>query len=69
MSKKHGDRIVETIVNRVVKVRGEPMQGRYSTVLYAMNIFAKNSYLLANLRSVLKERKKILLLRNIKKQL
>ena len=69
MSKKHGDLIAETTVNREAKVRGGPMQGRYSTVLCAMNIFAKNSHLLANLRSVLKERKKILLLRNIKKQL
>ena len=56
MSKKYGDLIVETTVNREVKVRGGPMQGRYSTVLYAMNIFAKNSHLLAKLRSVLKER-------------
>ena len=56
MSKKHGDLIVETTVNREVKVRGGPMQGRYSTVLYDMNIFAKNSHLLAKLRRVLKER-------------
>ena len=32
------------------------MQGGYSTDLDAMNIFVKNSHLLAKLRSVLKER-------------
>ena len=32
------------------------MQGRYNTDLDAMNIFAKNTQLLAKLRSVLKER-------------
>ena len=32
------------------------MQGRYSTDLDAMNIFVRNSHLLAKLQSVLKER-------------
>ena len=48
-STKHGDLIIETTVNRGVKVRGVPMQGGYSTDLDAMNIFVKNSHLLAKL--------------------
>ena len=55
-STKHGYLIIETTVNEKVKVRGGPMQGGYSTDLDAMNIFVKNSHLLAKLRSVLKER-------------
>ena len=55
-STKHGYLIIETTVNGKVKVRGGPMQGGYSTDLDAMNIFVKNSHLLAKLRSVLKER-------------
>ena len=55
-SVKHGDLIIETPVNREVKVLGGPMQGGCSTDLDAMNIFVKNSYLLAKLRSVLKKR-------------
>ena len=53
---KHGDLIIETTVNREVKVLGGSMQGGYSTDLDAMNMFVKNSYLLAKLRSVLKKR-------------
>ena len=53
---KHGDLIIETPVNREVKVLEGPMQGGCSTDLDAMNIFVKNSYLLAKLRSVLKKR-------------
>ena len=55
-SAKHGNLIIQTTVNREVKVRGGPMQGRYSTDVDAMNIFVKNKHLLAKLRSVLKER-------------
>ena len=50
-STKHGGIIIETTVNREVKVPGGPMQGGYS-----INIFVKNSSLLAKLQSVLKER-------------
>ena len=55
-STKHGYLIIETTVNGEVKVRGGSMQGRYSTDLDAMNIFVRNSHLLAKLQSVLKER-------------
>ena len=52
---RYGDLMIETTVNREFKVRGGLMQGGYSTDLEAMNIFVKNSHLLAKLRSVLKE--------------
>ena len=55
-STKHGGIIIETTVNREVKVPGGPMQGGYSTYLDAINIFVKNSSLLAKQQSVLKER-------------
>ena len=65
-STKRGDPITETTVNREVKVRGGPMQGGYSTDLDAMNVFKKNSHLLAKLRSVLKERVHLLISSNYK---
>ena len=42
--------------NKEAKVRRGPMKGEYSTKLDAMNIFLKNSHLLAKLRSALRER-------------
>ena len=70
-STKHADLIIETTVNKEVKVRGGPIQGGYNAGLDAMSIFVKNSQLLAKLRSVLKELIYLpfLLLRNVKKQL
>ena len=53
---KHGHLIIETTVNREVKVWEGLMQGGYSTDLDPTNIFVKNSHLLTTLRSVLKER-------------
>ena len=50
----------ETTMNKEVKVQGGPMLGGYSVDLAAMNIFVKNSHLLAKLRSVLKERNHLL---------
>ena len=55
-STKHGNLIIEMTVNREVKFRGGPMKGGYSIDLDAMNIFVKNSHLLAKLQSALKER-------------
>ena len=43
------------IVNREVKVRGGPMQDRFSKDLNVMKIFVKKNHLLAKLRSVLKK--------------
>ena len=37
----------ETTINKEVKVQGGPMLGGYSVDLAAMNIFVKNSHLLA----------------------
>ena len=54
-STKHGDLIIETTKNREVKFRGGLMQDGYSTDLYAMKIFVKDSHLLAKLRRVLIE--------------
>ena len=55
-STKHGDLIIETTVNRDVKVRGGPMQGGYSTNLNATNTFIKTTHLMAKLRSALKKK-------------
>ena len=58
------------IVNREVKVRGGPMQDRFSKDLNAMNIFVKKNHLLAKLRSVLKKNTfNFLIHRKLKKQL
>ena len=55
-STKHGDLIIETTVNRDVKVRGGPMQGGYGTDVDAMNTFVKTTHLMAKLRSALKKK-------------
>ena len=55
-STKHGSRVIETKVNRKVKVRGRHIKGGCSTDLDDMNIFVKSNHLLMKLRSVLKER-------------
>ena len=55
-STKHGDLLIQTTVNRKVKIRVGSMQDGYSTGLDVMNIFVKNSHLLAKIQSVLKER-------------
>ena len=56
----HGDLITETTINRVVKVRGGPKQGRYSTSEQTTDTFIKTSHIMAKLRATLKERLDIL---------
>ena len=55
-STKHGDLIIETTINRDVKVRGRPMQGGYSTSLPASDAFIKNTHLIAKLCSPLNQK-------------
>ena len=52
----HGDLITETSINREVRVRGEPMQGGFSTDLRTVDTFMKTSHISADLRAKLKER-------------
>ena len=55
-SSKHGDLIIETTINRDVKVRGGPMQGRYSIDSNATNTFVTTTHLMAKLRAALKQK-------------
>ena len=52
----HGDLMIETTINREVKVRGGPMQGGYSTNIESMNKFVKTSHLMAKVRSTFNEK-------------
>ena len=56
----HGDLIIETTVNREVKVKGGPMQGGYSTSEQAADALIKTRHLIAKLRATIKERLDIL---------
>ena len=55
-STEHGDYMIETTINREVKVRGGPMQGGYSTDLTSMNRYVQNTNHLAKLRSAIKKK-------------
>ena len=55
-STEHGDYMIETTINREVKVRGGPMQGGYSTDLTSMNRYVQNTHHLAKLRSAIKKK-------------
>ena len=59
-STEHEDLIIETTINRKVKVRGRPMQGGCKTNLSAMNKFVKNTHLLAKLRAAMKKKLRVL---------
>ena len=52
----HGDLMIETTINREVKVRGGPMQGGYSTNIGSMNKFVRTSHLMAKVTSALNEK-------------
>ena len=59
---KHGDLIIETTITRKVKVRRGLMRGGYSTSLSAMNKFVKNNHVLAELRTAMKKKLRVLTL-------
>ena len=52
----HGDLITETTINREVKIRGGRMRGGYSTSEETTDVFIKTSYIMATIRSKLKEK-------------
>ena len=52
----HGELMIETTINREVKVRGGPMQGGYSTNIESMNKFVRTSHLMAKVGSALNEK-------------
>ena len=56
-SSKHMDLIIETTINRDVKVRVGPMQGGYSIDSNATNMFVKTTHLMAKLRAALKRKR------------
>ena len=60
-STEHRDLIIETTINREVKVYDGPVQGGYSTNLFAINKFVKNTYLLAKLRATMKKKLRVLI--------
>ena len=55
-SSKHGDLIIETTINREVKVRGGPMQGGFSTNTDAVDTFIKTSHVIAKLRFIMNKK-------------
>ena len=61
-STEHRDLIIETTINREVKVCDGLMQGGYSTNLSGVNKFVKNTHLLAKLRAAMKKKLRVLTL-------
>ena len=56
----HGDLIIETTINREVKVKGGPMPGGYSTSKSTTDAFIKTSHIMAKIRAAIKKRLHIL---------
>ena len=65
-STEHRDLIIETTINREVKVCDGLMQCGYSTNLSAVNKFVKNTHLLAKLRAAMKKKLRVLTLSKYK---